>query len=1025
MRSKQRGLMDRMAVILGAVALVAVSAASQALAGPVEVRHFVGEEDREAIRAGWHTDKALYLVRLDDKPLALYRGGNPELAATSPAVRGQAGINLQSDASQSYLSHLDQQRDSFLDRLSEVLGREIEPVHVFRLANNGFTARMTPAEAEQLARVPGVRLVERDHQVELLTDAGPGWIGAPAIWDGSAVSGHAGSQGEGIVFAIIDTGIDPWNPSFAAQASDGYSHENPLGSGNFLGNCAGDDPAESMCNDKLIGMYGYPEIMGGSPVDIDGHGSHVAGTAAGNPVDVDFIGDEPTSIQGVAPRGNIISYNACCEISTLTQAMEDVVEDFDAILQVSPDTRMVMNYSIGLDAQISPWARFDSMGILSMREAGIFPAVAAGNSGPGDATIGVPALAPWAVAVANSTHDRIIQDPMPSVSGPGDVPDELQDLEAVPGDGPLVTGLDDKELIWAGDVDPGNERGCEAFAQGDFSGAIAVMERGDCVFSDKINHAADAGAVFVLMINNEPGELIVMGMEEPVSIPSMMISDVDGAAVVDWIQDHADPTMSVSEPGISHDPDEADRLNPSSSRGPVEVVPGRLGPDLAAPGTFILAPVAGDENQSVFGALTGTSMASPHVAGAAGLLMAVRPDWTAGEVKSALMLSAQPELLEFDGTEATPFGRGAGRVDLNRAANVGFVLDETAANFDAANPALGGNPGQLNLASFSTAGCDASCTLTRTLRGTAEGGSFEVIVEEPDGVTIDVEPSSFSIAEGETVELTVTFSDLDQAESTEGRIHFVSDNDGLDLQMPVVLGGFLAQVSGSVQDIPSDRPTTVVIFREDADGDLEEAGVQQFIGPGTAQFSFSLSPEPFYPAVAAFADGYDIAINDNNGQGFDLEPGEEVSDVSLSLVPMPFEIEAELESTTAGGGVINYEITTNGWAFTYELHAVDHDSGDRSLVTSGSVTDVAATELLELEATGLLCSRDYTLELTVSNSEVDAAPDQNEISLTTERCVPGSGGGGCSMSGADRSDPLLPALLLLALIGLAGRRRFG
>lgn len=100
-----------------------------------------------------------------------------------------------------------------------------------------------------------------------------------------------GTLGEGVVVGVIDTGIDPWNPSFAVAGSDGYTHTNPLGEGHYLGVC---DPSNTAppsgvvaydptfpCNSKLIGVWGYKAVAP-SPRDTEGHGSHTASTAAGN-----------------------------------------------------------------------------------------------------------------------------------------------------------------------------------------------------------------------------------------------------------------------------------------------------------------------------------------------------------------------------------------------------------------------------------------------------------------------------------------------------------------------------------------------------------------------------------------------------------------------------------------------------------------------------------------------------------------------------------------------------------------------
>ena len=112
-------------------------------------------------------------------------------------------------------------------------------------------------------------------------------------------------------------------------------------------------------------------------------------------------------------------------------------------------------------------------------------------------------------------------------------------------------------------------------------------------------------------------------------------------------------------------------------------------------------------------------MSSPHAAGAAALIRAVHPTWTAPEVKSALMMTAFQGGTKENGS--TPWDAddvGNGRVDLTRAARAGLVMHETFANFLAANPATGGDPKTLNLPSVRNMNCTPSCTWTRTVRNT-------------------------------------------------------------------------------------------------------------------------------------------------------------------------------------------------------------------------------------------------------------------------------------------------------------------
>lgn len=120
-----------------------------------------------------------------------------------------------------------------------------------------------------------------------------------------------------------------------------------------------------------------------------------------------------------------------------------------------------------------------------------------------------------------------------------------------------------------------------------------------------------------------------------------------------------------------------DRVHPTSSRGP-NGDNRFIKPDLAAPGTSILSAASPDENSSTapfaFKAMTGTSMAAPHVAGAAALISAAHPSWTPAQIKAALTTTSHPDVQNTDGTAANAFATGAGRLDISQAINAGLAV---------------------------------------------------------------------------------------------------------------------------------------------------------------------------------------------------------------------------------------------------------------------------------------------------------------------------------------------------------------
>jgi uncharacterized repeat protein (TIGR01451 family) len=160
-----------------------------------------------------------------------------------------------------------------------------------------------------------------------------------------------------------------------------------------------------------------------------------------------------------------------------------------------------------------------------------------------------------------------------------------------------------------------------------------------------------------------------------------------------------------------------------------------------------------------FESMGGTSMASPHAAGAAALLTALHPGWTPAEMQSALMTTAVPDnVLKEDGaTAADPFDYGGGRIDVSRAAQAGLILDETEHEFEDADPSTGGDPTALNLASLANGDCPTTCSWSRTLKstlGAASDWTVSVAGASP-GLVVTVSPTSFGAVGSSPIELQI------------------------------------------------------------------------------------------------------------------------------------------------------------------------------------------------------------------------------------------------------------------------------
>ena len=712
-----------------------------------------------------------HIVVFRDAPLATYQGNVAGIAKPARKGNGRGRIDAASPQARAYVQHLAGKQRGYEGRIDQALGRQVKVTQRMQHALNAIVTTMSPLEAEAISQLPEVQLVEAYREYALDTDIGPQLIGATTVWNGISKplgDGPDRTRGEGVVVGIIDTGINFGSPSFAAvDPVDGYVHTNPNGAGNYVGTCAPGGVDAGRCNDKLIG--GYDFICGvGAPAnacgvaglreepgfgDTNGHGSHTASTAAGNSRPTMFNGSQVT-ISGVAPRANLIAYDVCYTNIATGQGSCPNVSSAAAVNQAIANGVDVINFSIGGGA--SPWSEAVSLAFLNASDAGVFVAASAGNSGPGAATLGH--VEPWVISSAASRHRLGGFTSVLSVSGPGTPPANLQRLLLSPGSGgvglqaplPATTPLVVSPLINAAND------GCDPCAAGQLQKAIAAIRRGTCSFSIKTNNAAAAGALVVVLANNTTG-----GISPSVpgtTIPAFGVTQAVGNALRDFAQANSGATAAINVA-----PNAIDALADFSSRGPGGF--DMLKPDLSAPGVDVLAAYAGTTLtgfENLTAAISGTSMASPHTAGAAALMRQLHPSWTVPEIKSALMMTANESvLLEDQTTPANAHAAGSGRLQVDRAARAGLVLNETKANYLAANPTVGGDPSTLNLANFEKANCQGTCSFVRTVRNTLPyKHQWKLKLQ---GVNGTVEPAALLLQPGQSRQVLITINNAAQA----------------------------------------------------------------------------------------------------------------------------------------------------------------------------------------------------------------------------------------------------------------------
>lgn len=633
----------------------------------------------------------------------------------------------------------------------------------------------------RLLHLPDVKAVYLDqaYQTQLYTSTT--LINAPLVWNSAAIGGVE-NAGEGIRFASVDGGVHKDAPMFSGE---GYTY--PQGyAPNGLG-------LTSNNNGKIIVSRVYfrpwdppapgdenpwPGVQGTS------HGVHTTSIAVGNCVDdVVYAALEVGRMCGVAPRAYVMSYRVFYYSVNGNESFY-TVEGLAALEDVVRDGAQVVNNSWG-EGPISEGGEFDPIdtALINANAAGVFVSMSTGNEGPGLGTSDHPSAD--YINVAASTTSGTLATGRLSISAPPPVADENKNFpfsDAVFGE-PLPIGVTiEYSFTTAAAVDPANGLGCDPFPANAFDGVAAVISRGNCFFSQKVFNAQEAGADFVVIYNNAGDEIFPMGCGEgdcsEVTIPSLFVGQTNGEKLVDWYDLHASASKFEFNSVAFQAGSEPDEVVAFSSRGPA--VGNTLKPDIAAPGSNILAQgytpgATGEARHLGYGQNSGTSMASPHVAGAAVLLRQVHPEWRNAQIKSALMSSAKYIDIYTDaGAPAQPLDMGAGRLDVAAAADPGVILDPPSLSF-----------GLVTTGTIKTLVVKVTSVATATesyaLSTLYTGDGFTQTTALP-GFTIS--PTTLALNPGETKSISITFNTEAGRGFGDNQGYVVLAGDQHDAHMP-------------------------------------------------------------------------------------------------------------------------------------------------------------------------------------------------------------------------------------------------
>ncbi|KAH0460655.1 hypothetical protein IEQ34_011318 [Dendrobium chrysotoxum] len=645
--------------------------------------------------------------------------------------------------------------------------------HSYTLSMNAFAAKLSDEEAAQLAELDGVVSVFPARTRKLHTTRTWDFIGFPET------APHNHTLESNVIVGVIDSGdyclfagIDPFSASFSGK---GYGPP----PARWRGKCTGTRVFK--CNNKLIGAKWFRldrkapsnDVM--APQDNKGHGTHVASTVAGNPIsNANIYGLAQGTARGGAQAARIASYKACYADSACND--EDILAAFDAAISDGVD---IINLSVGED----PGKSFTdalAVGAYHAMRRGILTVASAGNMGPMHRT--VINYSPWMLTVGASTHDRQFGTDIVLGNGKRIRGTSVNTFQTDKVFRPLVLGID---ATTVGMTFSAQMCGPDSLDPEKVKGKIVVCKiTGSAETADKVVNAA--GGVGLVIEMTMP-----VDRAETFELPATMLSKEGGAIIREYIDSLGREGKPVAKIEKSRAFTTKDIVIPSfSARGPNPLYTEILKPDLVAPGMNILAaypyyiPFTDDPQDyrhGPFQIMSGTSMATPHVAGAAAYVKSFHPSWSPASLRSALMTTARPippSLLPNSTTKSTKldleYAYGSGQIDPLAAVNPGLVYDLTESsylrflcskhpnttavsiltgsrNFDCAPYSKGKGYDALNYPSFHYVVPDSAkasaATYRRIVTNVGQGAAvYKASVEAPVGVEIEVKPAKLEFA---------------------------------------------------------------------------------------------------------------------------------------------------------------------------------------------------------------------------------------------------------------------------------------
>jgi len=716
-------------------------------------------------------ETASVIVQLRDDPAAVYK-----------AKTENAGATVSAEQLQAYRDQLRAKQDQFLDALkNNNVSFEIDGVDVpdfsgalaghtdfrYTLVLNAIALRVPASALSTIKAMPQVKSVNANHPMRITLEKSVDYVIAPAAYGQYQEltpfdDFREGYEGQGMNIAVLDTGIDWTHAMFGGDPTPPRFGLAP-------------SVAAINTNKKVI----YYMTFTGGLLDDFGHGSHASADAAGylgmapGPDKLPGTADD-ARLHGVAPQARLMGYKVCtgsgsCLPTSTIMAIEDAVSPVSLNLQPKPIAH-VINLSLGGDGGPD-----DDTAVAASNAAllGTIVVASAGNSGPGEGTVGSPAAGRHVIAVGANNDPASGSNTADLIGGRSGMIANILD-----GSAPITTDIT-QNYVFCGLAET------PADVPDSVAGKIALIARGSTVsfgdpvnagtglFSNKAANAFAKGAIAAVIYNNEDSELSAATVRASL-IPVVGISKVNGEYLKQQIGSDAVGALSASQLRINKALYFQPQMTDFSSRGPLAGL-GQIKPDVTAPGLNIYSAtvrVGGAETNTAtmfdptgYIHASGTSFSGPHVTGAVALIKQAHLNFTADMIRTVLMntstnLRNAQGVARADGDASEPINaQGGGLINVKAAIDARALMGITGDGIDA--------PSILGSYSFGEAPILNNRiinkrTVTVTIRDTSgQGGTYNLSTANNryfnvNGITASVSSGQVSVPANGTATFTAT-----------------------------------------------------------------------------------------------------------------------------------------------------------------------------------------------------------------------------------------------------------------------------